>query len=270
MELLGRHVVDRAEEVARGRQVRVGAREARQAEVGQVGVLTAEQDVGRLDVAMDQPRRVRGVQRARDLVDDQRRPQRVQPALGAQQLVQVGAGHPAHHQVQPAVLLACLVDRDDVRMIDRRGHPRLALEALAEARVGGVLGGDQLQRDRAPERELGGAVDDAHATASGDRLDPAARDMSAFEDVGHASQCDEPRRGPNRSQQRGRRRARPANWRAGRPAATRAGVSGGTPGPSRPSAARDGQPRALRVQGLELELEQRRAGAEAVQMRGGS
>ena len=212
-------------------RLRVGAREARQAEVGQVGVLAAEQDVGGLDVAVDQPGRVRGVERARDLVDDQRRPQRVQPALGAQQLVQVGARHPAHHEVQPAVLLARLVDRDHVRMIDRRRHPRLALEALAEARVGRVLGGDQLQRDRAPERELGGAVDDAHAAAAGDRLDPAARDMSAFEDVGHASQCDEPRLAQPVSS------TRPSPCSASQPASrstcwTRAGASSGSGGPA--------------------------------------
>jgi hypothetical protein len=107
------------------------------------------------------------------------------PPFGAQQPVQVGPRHPAHHEVEPPVLLARLVDGDHVRVIDRRRHPRLALEALAEARVGGVLGGDQLERDRPPQRELGGAIDDAHAAAAGDRLDPAARDMSAFEDVGH-------------------------------------------------------------------------------------
>ena len=52
-------------------------------------------------------------------------------------------------EVQPAVVLARLVDRDDVRVLDRRGQLRLALEALAEVRVGGELGGDQLQRDGA-------------------------------------------------------------------------------------------------------------------------
>ena len=101
--------------------------------------------------------------------------------------MQVGPRDPAHHEVQPPVLLAGLVDGDHVRVIDRRRHPRLALEALAEVAVGGVLGRDQLERDRAPQRELGGAVDDAHPAAAGDRLDPAARDMSAFEHIGHPS-----------------------------------------------------------------------------------
>ena len=76
-------------------------------------------------------------------------------------------------------------------MVDRRGHPRLALEALAEVGVGGVLGRDQLQRDRAPERQLRRPVDDAHAAAAGDRLDAAPGNMSALEHIGHAFKCDE-------------------------------------------------------------------------------
>ena len=187
MELLGRHVVDGAEEVAGGRQLRVGAGEAGEPEVRQVGVLAAQQDVRGLDVAVHEPGGVRGVERARDLVDDRRGARRLEPPLGAQQPVQVGAGDPAHHEVQPPVLLARLVDRDHVRVIDRRRHPRLALEALAEVAVGGVLGRDQLERDRASQRDLGRAVDDAHAAAAGDRLDTAARDMSALEHVGHPS-----------------------------------------------------------------------------------
>ena len=67
------------------------------------------------------------------------------------------------------VVLAGLVHRDDVGVLDRGGQPRLALEALAEHRVLRALGRDQLDRHRALERQLGGAVDDAHATAP-DRL----------------------------------------------------------------------------------------------------
>ena len=88
--------------------------------------------------------------------------------------MQVGAAHVAHDEVELPVLLARAVDRHDVGMIDRRRHPRLALEALAEVRVGGAVGGDQLERDRTPEIELDGAVDDAHAAAPRDGLDPVS------------------------------------------------------------------------------------------------
>ena len=88
--------------------------------------------------------------------------------------MQVGAAHVAHDEVELPVLLAGAVDRDDVGVVDRRRHPRLALEALAEVGVGGAVGGDQLERDGAPEIELDGAVDDAHAAAPRDRLDPVS------------------------------------------------------------------------------------------------
>ena len=70
-------------------------------------------------------------------------------------------------------------------MVDRRGDARLALEALAEARVARAVGGDQLERDRAAERQLRRPVDDAHAAAAGDRLDAAAGDLGAWEQIGH-------------------------------------------------------------------------------------
>ena len=85
--------------------------------------------------------------------------------------MQVGARHVAHDEVELAVGLARPVDRHDVRMIDQRGEPRLALEALAERRIGGAIGGDQLERDGPPEVELDRPVDDAHAAATRDRFD---------------------------------------------------------------------------------------------------
>src|SRR3712207_8186269 len=51
------------------------------------------------------------------------------------------------------------VDGDDVRVVDRRRHPPLALEARAELGVGGPIGRQDLQRHRAAEARLGGAVD---------------------------------------------------------------------------------------------------------------
>ena len=87
-------------------------------------------------------------------------------------------------------LLAGPVDGDDVGVVDRGGDARLALEALAEAGVAGPLRRDQLDRDGAAERELRRAVDDAHATATGDRLDAATGDLGAWEEIGHASDCD--------------------------------------------------------------------------------
>ena len=148
-------------------------------------MLAAQQHVGGLDVAVDQADGVGGVEGGADLERDRRGARGRHGALAREQVLEVGALHVAHHQVQVTALLARGVDRDDVRVVDRRRDPRLALEALAEARVPRPVGGDQLEGDRAPQRELGRPVDDAHAAAAGDRLDAAAGELGAWEQVGH-------------------------------------------------------------------------------------
>ena len=80
--------------------------------------------------------------------------------------------------------------RHDVRVVDQRRQPRLALEALAEGRVGGAVGGDQLERDRAPEFELDGPVDDAHAAAPRDRFDAEITEDVTRSERCHAIHCD--------------------------------------------------------------------------------
>ena len=107
-----------------------------------------------------------------------------------EQPVQVGARHVAHDEVELAVLLPRPVHRHDVRVVDQRGQPRLALEALAEGRVGGAVGGDQLQRDRAPEVELDRPVDDAHAAAPRDRFDAEITEDITRSERCHAIHCD--------------------------------------------------------------------------------
>ncbi len=148
-------------------------------------MLAVEQDVGGLDVAVHEPDGVRGVQRGADLQRDARDAAGRDAALAGEQALQVGPGHVAHDEVEVAALLAGRVDRDHVGMVDRRRHARLALEALAEAGIARPLGGDQLDGDRPAERQLGRAVDDAHAAAAGDRLDAAAGDLGAWEQIGH-------------------------------------------------------------------------------------
>ena len=70
-------------------------------------------------------------------------------------------------------------------MVDRRGQPRLAHEALAERRVLGELRRDQLERDRPVEVELHGAVDDAHAAAAGDPDDAMSGEDVALLQMRH-------------------------------------------------------------------------------------
>ena len=55
------------------------------------------------------------------------------------------------------------VDGADVRMVERGGGPRLALEARLGIAVARPLGREKLERHGAPELQVLGAVDDAHA-----------------------------------------------------------------------------------------------------------
>ena len=93
------------------------------------------------------------VERRGDLLDDRDRPLRRQRAAGDQHPPQVGAVDQVHGHEQQPVLLAGVVDRDDVRVAQRDGDPRLGAEALAEGVVGRQLAArspSARRRDRAP------------------------------------------------------------------------------------------------------------------------
>ena len=103
---------------------------------------------------MDETALVGRVERLRHLARDRDRASRLQPALAAQQRAQVGAVDEAHRDEKPTARLARLVDRDDVRVVERRGEPRLAEHPLAEPLVGAELEPEQLQRDRPGEGDV--------------------------------------------------------------------------------------------------------------------
>ena len=135
-----------------------------------------------LDVAVDEPTLVRGVEGVRDLADEPDRPLPRKRPVG-EQGAKVGSGHEPGREEELAVRLARRVDREDAGVVDRRGQPRLAQEPLSERVVAGELGCDQLQRDRPVERELGRAVDDAHPAAADDAFDPVAGELGSY--LGH-------------------------------------------------------------------------------------
>jgi hypothetical protein len=149
-----------------------------------------EEDVARLDVAVDQAAGVGGVERAGHLGHDGQGPGRGQAALAPQQGRQVHPVDVAHGDVEQPAVLAGLVDRDDAGMVDAGRDPRLAQEPPAEHVVGGQLGREHLERDPAVEAQLHRPVDLAHAPAPQAGLDPVAGDL----DVGvrlpvHAECC---------------------------------------------------------------------------------
>ena len=172
-DLLGRQVVERPDEPAGVRGV--SAELLRDPEVGQVRVVAVvEEHVRGLHVAVDERPPVRGVEGVGHLGQDAKRSLRAQLALAVEDASEVVALDEAHRQVELPVVLAGLVDRDHVRMVERGGEAWLAQEAGTERLVLGQLRRDQLQRDRALERQVDRPVDDAHAAAADQRLDPVA------------------------------------------------------------------------------------------------
>ena len=108
-----------------------------------------EQYVARLDVAVHEPARVRGVQRRRHLGRDVGHARRGQRAHRVEQPADVSAVDEAHGNEQHAFGLARLENGDDIGMINGRGGPRLADEPPAERVVLGQAWSQDLERDAA-------------------------------------------------------------------------------------------------------------------------
>ena len=150
-------------------------------------VLVRDQHVARLDVAMNQPARVRGIEGRGDLREQAGGPRRCDSPFPSDQLSEVGPLDEAHRDEELAVRLSRFVYRDHVCMLDRRRGLRLPLEAVPEGLVLGELGGDQLQGDLTLQGELGRSVDNAHPAAPGNRLDPVAGQHVAGRELGHGA-----------------------------------------------------------------------------------
>ena len=133
------------------------------------------EDVGRLDVAMHEPLRVRGVERARHLPEYVERAVRRESALVRDQRLQIDALDVAHRDVEHALGLTRLEDRHDAGVVEPGGRPPLLLEALAVERVVRELGCEHFEGDLAPVAELLRDVDDAHAAAAEHALDRGSR-----------------------------------------------------------------------------------------------
>jgi hypothetical protein len=143
----------------------VSVSSARDAEVSQHRVTVGEEDVLRLDVAVDHAVRVRGGERVRHLARElhgfihRERTGALEPV--AERL----AGEEGRHVVQQPVARAEGEHREDVRVLDLRGNSRLALEA-GDARLARELRRKHLYHHLAPQARVLGDEDVTHPTAS--------------------------------------------------------------------------------------------------------
>ncbi len=161
--LLRGHVRRRAGQGAVLRHPRV-VDGARQAEIGDLHPcqLVLEHDVRRLDVAVDQPLRVGRGQARGDLHPDAQQLLQLERAELVDPLLERDPGDELHDQEGPAAPLADGMDRDDVRVADRRGRLRLAGEPPTRGRVGRPLRGQHLDRHVSVQRRVLTLVDDPH------------------------------------------------------------------------------------------------------------
>ena len=125
----------------------VGRVQAGEAEVGDLHpALGGDQDVGGLDVAVDDALAVRVVQRVADLAMMMVERLRGVEAGAVDDLVEIGALDELHDEVEVAFArgLAEVVDGDDARVAELGEGAGFALEAVGECRVGADLGGRSL------------------------------------------------------------------------------------------------------------------------------
>jgi hypothetical protein len=105
-----------------------------------------QQHVRRLDITVHQSGRMGGVQSRSHRRHQRHHPRRRQRARAAHQRQHVPAGHVPHCDEQHPIGFAGLMHRDDVRVIDRRGRPRLAQEPLPEPLISRQCRRQDLQR----------------------------------------------------------------------------------------------------------------------------
>ncbi len=127
--------------------------------------LLVDQDVGRLEVAVQDAPRVRVRHRLGRLGDQPRGGPRLLLVAGHQRH-QAAAGHQLHAEVMLALVLADLVDRHDAEVVEQRDGLGFILEAAKLVVAGEEPGLDHLQRDGPVEADLTGLVDDPHAAAA--------------------------------------------------------------------------------------------------------
>ncbi len=114
--------------------------ELRQAEVRQLGITgLADQDVIRLDVPMQDSRRMgrcQTVRRPAEQFDYLARSASGRPAPGLER----ATVHELSHQVLPAIELARVIHRQNVRVVERRGGLGLPLKTMPRRRIGEFVG----------------------------------------------------------------------------------------------------------------------------------
>ena len=168
----------------------------RDAEVGELGAAGGrDHHVRRFDVAMHDRVAARMVEAFGDLRNQLGHLVEGQALAGFHHLLQRASLEELHRDVGDAVLLADVVDRDDVRMVQPAGGFRLAQKTFADflERLGRQRRVERLDRDFALDQRIDGAIHHAHRAAPQLSSDPIASECFFC----HASRGGENRPGFN-------------------------------------------------------------------------
>ena len=137
-----------------------------QAEIQNFGVAAlGDENIGGLDVAVNDAFGVRGVERVGDFDGEREQVFDVQRAAGDAVLERL-AVEKFHGDEGLAVLLADVVNGADVRMVQRGGGLRFALETGERLRIARDILRQKFQRDEAPQARIFGLVHDTHTAAA--------------------------------------------------------------------------------------------------------
>jgi hypothetical protein len=193
--LLRRHVVDRSDGHAgrgehlardaclRRRLMRLFA-ELGDAEVEQLRLTSLrDEHVRGLDIAMNDALAVRGIEGVRELaagIQDLFERKRAVLNAPAQRL----ALEELHRDEVPAFVDADVIDRADVRMVQRRCDARFAQEPLDILRRHAGTVGQELERDMASKPRVLGFIDDAHSARAQLPEDFVVLNLLADHDLG--------------------------------------------------------------------------------------
>ena len=186
LRLLGRDVVAGSEHGAGRGLLRGRLHRARDPEVGHLRLaLAVQEDVLRLDVAVDEPVLVREREAARDLDRELERTVDGQRAVSDDHLLQVVAGDVLEDDVGAAVGLAAVDHGDDVRVREPGDELCLAGEAVDDVLVRRQPLVEHLERDGSLEHAIVGPEDARHASGADELLELVAiRDDVAGHHVG--------------------------------------------------------------------------------------
>ena len=168
VDLLGRHVGRSSERDAVHRELRFVRHRPREAEVGEHGTsVIFDEDVFRLDVAMDEAHRVRGRECTSDVAQDSLDTLRREEAVAAEHLPEGSPREMLHHDRDGGTVeIEYGADRYDVRVLQLLDQSGFAREARQSLLVVHVLGSNHLDRDLGTGRALARQIDDRGTAAT--------------------------------------------------------------------------------------------------------